>query len=288
MQRTDLFSVLLLAACLVLSAGCLDEAEEPAGSSQTVVVLAVIDGDTLDVGYSDGRSERVRLLGVDTPETSASANHPFEYGTITDTDALADWGEAAKAFTGAAVAKQRVVITTDPVAGLRGDFGRLLAYVTLEDGTDLNAALLREGYARAYLEAEYSRKDAYRDLQVAAMTGRRGLWTLMDAGILLIEVHYDAQGDDRMNLNDEYVVVANTGRSPADLEEWTIAEEGGAVYRFDALPLPPGSSVTVHTGEGSDTEADRYWGRAEPVLNNRGDTVTLTGPSGEIVMVRQW
>jgi micrococcal nuclease len=288
MARTAPFFCLLLAVCLVLFAGCLDEAEEPAGTSQTVRVVAVIDGDTLDVEYPDGRSDRVRLLGVDTPETSASANKPLEYGTITDTDALAAWGQAATIFTGAAVGGKQVVITTDTAAGLRGDYGRLLAYVTLENGSDLNAALIREGYARAYLEAEHSRKDAYRDLQIAAMTDRRGLWKLMDGGILLVEVHYDAQGDDRLNQNDEYVVIANTGQSTGDLEGWTIAEESGAVYRFDALSLPSGSSVTLHTGRGADTEADRYWGRAEPVLNNRGDSVTLRDPAGEAVMVREW
>ena len=49
-----------------------------------------------------------------------------------------------------------VYLEADEMAGDRGDYGRLLRYVILEDGENLNALLLKNGYARAYSEGKYS------------------------------------------------------------------------------------------------------------------------------------
>jgi len=67
-------------------------------TSLTITVTRVIDGDTLDVAAADGGQDRIRLLGVDTPEVSGP-NKPNEYGDITDTACLDDWGIRAKEFT---------------------------------------------------------------------------------------------------------------------------------------------------------------------------------------------
>ncbi len=52
-------------------------------------VSNVVDGDTIDVVFADGSTDRVRILGVDTPET-LSANSPGEYGDITYTTVWTD------------------------------------------------------------------------------------------------------------------------------------------------------------------------------------------------------
>jgi len=48
--------------------------------------------------------------------------------------------------------------------------------------------------------------------------------------------------------------------------------------------LEPGESITIHTGSGTDTETDLYWGQESAVWNNDGDTVTLRDENGTIVI----
>jgi competence protein ComEC len=101
----------------------------------------------------------------------------------------------------------------------------------------------------------------------------------------LVEVNADAEGDDRENLNDEYVVLANDGDGPLELSGWTLADEAGHTYTFpDGFTLAAGEQVTVHTGSGTDTATDLYWGAGSPVWNNAGDTVVVRDASGEVVL----
>ncbi|ASJ07210.1 thermonuclease family protein [Thermococcus pacificus] len=101
-----------------------------------VYVVKVIDGDTIDVAFPNGTVDRVRFLGVDTPETSASRNKANEYDHITDLKCLASWGVAAKFFVRDYIQDKVVYIEFDPIAGRRGYYGRLLAYIYLKNGTD--------------------------------------------------------------------------------------------------------------------------------------------------------
>jgi len=121
----------------------------------------------------DGTTDRVRLLGVDTPETY-SANEPNEYGSITDTACLDWWGERATEW--ASVLEGRsVTVILDLAAGARGSYDRLLAYVHV-GATDFNATLVENGLARVYTEGEASRKEEYLRLQEEARAAGEGLW----------------------------------------------------------------------------------------------------------------
>jgi len=98
-------------------------------------------------------------------------------------------------------------------------------------------------------------------------------------------IHADAEGDDRENLNDEYIVFANAGDEPLDLSGWTVEDEAGKQYTFpDGFTLGPGATVTLRTGSGTDTQTELYWGAGSPVWNNDGDTITVTEPDGEHVL----
>ena len=149
------------------------------GVSREAEVVRVIDGDTIDVRFADGTTDRVRLLGVDTPETF-STNNSFEYGTITDTACLDSWGDHATEFVALALEGQTVTLAADPAAGERGSFGRLLRYVH-HKGDDFNAVLVESGFARAYTEAESSRLAEYVALEAQARSLGLGLWRC-DAG----------------------------------------------------------------------------------------------------------
>jgi len=97
------------------------------------VVVDVIDGDTIDVRFA-GRTERVRLTGIDTPETH-KPDSPVEC-----------YGPEATAHTSSLLPPgTRVTIERDVVG--RDDYGRLLGYVHRSDGLFVNHEIIRQGYA---------------------------------------------------------------------------------------------------------------------------------------------
>jgi endonuclease YncB( thermonuclease family) len=136
----------------------------PADGSATVV--HVIDGDTIDVEIG-GRTERVRLIGIDTPETK-KPNTPVQC-----------YGPEATDFTTALLPVGTTVRIERDVVG-RDDYGRLLGYVHVAaDGRDtfVNLELVEQGYARP-LTIEPNSTYA-RDFAAAARRAERadrGLW----------------------------------------------------------------------------------------------------------------
>lgn len=136
---------------------------------QSFAVAAIIDGDTIDLTMPDGKypTTRVRLLGIDTPETK----HP-KIGVMV-------YGPEASAFTKAICENQTVTVLLDNVADQRDKYGRLLAYIRLPDGTILNERIVAEGYGYAYLPFDHSHFDAYLELQNQAMAAKAGLWKII-------------------------------------------------------------------------------------------------------------
>lgn len=131
---------------------------EPAVESRWWRVERVVDGDTL---LLDG-GERIRLIGVDTPET-VHPKRPVER-----------FGREASEFTrrlaeGRSVRLEFDHQRTDP-------YDRTLAYVFLEDGTFLNAEIIRQGYGFAYTRFPFRYLEEFRALEREARTARRGLW----------------------------------------------------------------------------------------------------------------
>ncbi|EMA03759.1 competence protein ComEC [Haloarcula vallismortis] len=110
------------------------------------------------------------------------------------------------------------------------------------------------------------------------------------SGDLIIDrVRADAAGDDRDNLNDEYVVFRNAGAEPLEMGGWTVADEAGHTYTVpDGFTLEPDATVTLHTGSGTDTDTDLYWGSGRPIWNNGGDTITVTDTDNETVLKRSY
>ena len=133
---------------------------------RTFIVVNAVDGDTIDINIPDGKYEntRIRLWGVDTPETKHPSIGVMYYGP-----------EAAE-FTKGLTLGKKVVIYLDEDNNTRGYYGRLLAYVKLADGRYLNEVLLEEGYAYADVRFQHSFYNKYKQLQAAASSGKKGLW----------------------------------------------------------------------------------------------------------------
>ena len=154
--------LLLVAVGIVLVARGRDEPSRTTlGRAQ---VLRVVDGDTIRVRL-DGRTERVRYIGIDTPES-------VKPGT-----AVQCFAKRASAANAALVAGRSVRLVADVEE--RDRYGRLLAYVYREpDGAFVNARLVRDGYARTLTIAPnvaHARELA--DLARAARREHRGLWS---------------------------------------------------------------------------------------------------------------
>jgi micrococcal nuclease len=137
-------------------------------------VLRVIDGDTIEVLINDVDKETVRLLSVDTPETSLP-NKALEYGAIADIDCLDMWGQYASSFAEESLELQTIRLEFDGERK-RDIYGRLLAYVHLSDGTDFNKSTIELGYARVYKDGNSSRESDYLILETKAMNKQEGLW----------------------------------------------------------------------------------------------------------------
>jgi micrococcal nuclease len=170
----------LAVVVLVALAGCSGSllGPETTPDERTATVVHVVDGDTLDVRFADGSEDRVRLLGVDTPEVHEGVS-PDEFEGVPDTEAgracLRSWGERASEFATERLAGASVTVTTDSEADRRGGYDRLLAYVTVE-GESFNRALLEDGYARLY-DTQFSKRDAFAAAEQRARENGTGLWS---------------------------------------------------------------------------------------------------------------
>ncbi len=108
-----------------------------------VYVRSTSDGDTIVVSMN-GSEERVRLIGVDTPETHRP-NTPVQC-----------YGPEASAFTRAELLGKNVRLESDPLSSNRDRYDRLLRYVYV-DNQLFNESLLRTGHAMAYTSFEFSK-----------------------------------------------------------------------------------------------------------------------------------
>jgi micrococcal nuclease len=134
----------------------------PEGS---VDVVRVVDGDTIVVSTSEG-TEKVRLIGINTPET-VDPRRPVEC-----------FGKEASRHTAELLSGKPVRLERDHRAGDRDKYGRLLRYVFLADGTLVNEQLIRDGYAQenGYGHA-YDQRDKFRAAEREAQENFRGLWS---------------------------------------------------------------------------------------------------------------
>ncbi len=147
----------------------------PFGKKQdynNILVKRVIDGDTIEL--ADG--ERVRLIGIDTPEAYYSAKLERDSKrTGRDIETIISMGKKASAITKTLVEGKKVRLEFD--AEKRDRYGRLLAYVYLPDGAMLNAELVKNGYAQVYTftpNVKYA--DKFIRLQRYARDNNLGFW----------------------------------------------------------------------------------------------------------------
>ena len=122
-------------------------------------VTHIVDGDTLDVRLTTGKTERIRLIGIDTPERG-----------------VCYFSQATARARQLAMSKQ-VVLRGDATQDTRDRYGRLLAYVSLPGGKDLGYQLIAGGFAKVYVYRDpFQRLPAYRNAGAAAKGATAGQW----------------------------------------------------------------------------------------------------------------
>lgn len=127
-------------------------------------VVRVVDGDTVDIDI-DGVITRFRLIGIDTPEI-ADPREPVEC-----------FGKEASEFAKLVLEGKSVTIEGDVTQGKFDKYGRSLAYVFLEDGTNVNLRMIQYGYAYEYTyELPYKYQDEFKKAELTAREEKRGLW----------------------------------------------------------------------------------------------------------------
>lgn len=127
-------------------------------------VTEFADGDTITVDMN-GTPEKIRFIGVDTPETQDPRK------------AVQCYGKAASAFTKKFIGNQPVRLEADPTNTNRDRYNRLLRYVYLQDGTLVNAEIIKQGYGFAYTSFPFTKLEEFRGHQQQAQDQKSGLWS---------------------------------------------------------------------------------------------------------------
>ena len=158
-----------IAAAAVVAVPALLRPGQSVPDTPSVLVTRVIDGDTFDAIRSDDpqRRLRIRIVGIDAPER-ASNGRPAE--------CMADQAAVRLAQV---IDRRSVTLTADRTQPARDRFGRYLAYVHTETGSDIGRLLIREGLARSYYPAgqsEPTRTVDYRNTEQVAQGAGLGIW----------------------------------------------------------------------------------------------------------------
>ncbi|MFV2000926.1 MAG: thermonuclease family protein, partial [Acidimicrobiia bacterium] len=190
---------------------------QPPGTD-LVTLASVTDGDTVRVQFVDGTVEKVRLIGINTPETG---------------ECFAD--EATAAIT-SLLKGQTFTMTSD--TSDRDQYDRLLRYLWLDDGTFVNESLVINGFAIA---RDYPPDSEYADrlarAQEAASIDGLGIWApeacgpASGANLKITRIEFDAPGNDNDNLNGEWVEIENVGSTAVTMTSWVLKDES-AVHRY--------------------------------------------------------
>ncbi|MBC8443373.1 lamin tail domain-containing protein [PVC group bacterium] len=227
--------------------------------AETATVLRVIDGDTCLL--DDGRM--VRYLGIDAPEKGDPHSN-----------------EATLANNRLVGGKQIRI----EEHGLRKDRnGRLLAYVFVGD-VFVNEKLVRQGHAHVRRPLAARFRQGLLKAQADARAKGQGIWAkVASARISISRVHADAEGRDRDNLNDEYIIIENKGDTAIDFAGWTVSDEANHRYLCPRFILPAKGKVTLRTGLGKNTADELFWGNRGPIWNNDGDTILIRDADGHLV-----
>ncbi len=261
--------VILSAAVLFILYGCGlyyykdsdEDRSKNTSADNNTTVKEVVDGDTIVLSDNN----RVRLIGMNTPEQGM-----YFY-------------EEAKEVLEAMVLDKEVILEKD--ISEVDIYGRLLRYVYVGD-LFVNLEMVRRGFANIYTcppDLKYT--EEFLDAEREARLNEIGLWQETETCMVKIDLNYDADGNDNLNLNGEYAILKNTGTAPVDIRGWTVKDSGTSIYKFGSYIFQPDSFIYLFTGKGEDAGGKFYWGSYKPIWNNDHDTLYLRDKAGLLIEI---
>ncbi|MFO7733447.1 MAG: thermonuclease family protein [Candidatus Aminicenantes bacterium] len=165
-KKRKLVPIVLAALLIPAAARTLAFRSGPGPAAETLrgTVVYVYDGDTIRVRLDGGGDRRVRLIGVDCPELDD------------DREEVRFLSFVAKRFAHARLIKKKVGLVLGPEK--QDAYGRMLAFVEMEDGLVFNESLVREGFAWAYLKFPFDEawRKRLKAAEADARGAERGLW----------------------------------------------------------------------------------------------------------------
>ncbi len=239
-----------------------------APAPEKATVASVYDGDTLTLSTGD----KVRLRWVNTPEL-----RPAEA-----------YGVEAREATKALCLNQEATLIYGETK--RDGYGRLLAGVECQ-GQDLSVHLLDLGLGHVFLIPPDERDPkTLLEAQDRARTAKRGVWSTesYQGSFHFTSFHANAAGDDRTNVNGEYLRACNISNELVDLAGYKITNLSGRSFTLPSILVPAGHTVKIISGTGEhqaspDAQIEIYLGSPDPIWNNQRDRATLYDRHGRVM-----
>lgn len=223
-----------------------------------------VDGDTFEVAIADPAygmraKEKVRFMGIDTPER----DEPLFAEARAHVERRAGAGPVYLAFD----------------FRRRDQFDRLLAFVYLPDGTLLNAELIETGLAVVYRGDDLMYfLPWFEDLEREARSQELGVWRgKARAGVIIVDVANQSR--------HEHVLLRNDGSDPVDISGWWICDDDDDRLAIPAeVVLAPGDTLAVGSGAGCvATHHPCLRVSKKNIWGNPGDVACLKDRSGNVV-----
>lgn len=242
-------------------------------------VTRVFDGDTFEVDIAkDGTAKlfRVRVAGIQTMEIGECHAGP----------ATRSLARLIKGKTVRLRAKNPNSKAFDEKGG-----GRLLRMVEVRRNgrwTDVGMLQLQRSHALWHPHPVENAKDpAYHRASVAASKGGRKLWNTESCKPgpysdlpLRMWAQSDAPGNDLENVNGEWIRLHNTSETTTlNISGWRLRTAAGQIFYVipTGTSIPPGETLTVHIGQGTDDALRKFWGRSRPIFPNVVGATQYTG-----------
>lgn len=260
--------IILLIFIIFLVSGCIQQTTIQR-ILESAKVIEVIDGDTIKINNGD----TIRLLHINTPEKSE------------------------KCYT---EAKERLAeLIYNKTIWLERDmqsldqYDRKLRYIFLNYNVNpenyggfVNLMLVNEGLASVLIIEPNMKYKPVFDSVFEKAEGCLFEKSSYFGCFSIQEFHYDAEGSDCKNANDEYVIIKNNCND-INMNEWIIKDSARHVYTFEDFVLKQNSYFILHSGSGQNSETDLYWSRigsCPVVWNNDQDSLFLRDSDEKLVL----
>lgn len=265
--------VFLLTLFLVSGAGCVQESMIRQRILYQTTVIEVVDGDTVK---TDG-NETLRLLHINTPEKGEKCY------------------QEAKTRLEELVENKTLWLERDMQD--EDKYNRKLRYIFLSSNTNsqnyddfVNLMIIREGYASLLMIEPNMKYQEVFELALNDASQEEGcIWgskSNYSSCFAIEQFHYDAQGDDCQNANDEYVILKNSC-DDINLQGWIIKDNARHVYTFKDFTAKSNQTFTLHSDYGTDNETDIFWNsnlECPSIWNNDHDALFLRDSDDNLVL----